>query len=144
MAKNEELQNQILELAEKLGIDPPDVAHLKNAELAAMLGDLRASAPSPEEEPNPEGAAADAVRAREDALSDKALARSEAAKAFEYVVAPRKSVSRTRTRASDKGVSTELRPGGIIGPGEEIKATDLKNGETDLARLVDIGTVLKG
>lgn len=143
MAKNEELISQIGELAAQLEIDPPETADLKNAELAAMVGNLRASlvAAEPEGGPNPEGAPADAVAAREAASALRAAA---AETSFEYTVAPGKAITRTRTASMDAGVSTTLKPGGIIGPGGEVTADDLKNGKKDLAKLVNSGVVLKG
>jgi hypothetical protein len=72
MASNKELIVTILALALDLEIEPPEIAEKNNAQLTAILKELKASAEDPEPEPEPKFyiVAGKAITSKRGILSD--------------------------------------------------------------------------
>lgn len=135
MASNDALIKQATELAEQLGTTC-ETEDLNNAALVSLVGNLRTgleekakAAANAETGANPDGAAADAVRAR-DAAADAQQAADAAEGPPPFVVAP--------------GTSITKMGGGIIGPGEEITAANLSGGQKAIDDFVKAGKIVKG
>ena len=143
MASNVDLIKQANELAEQLGTTC-ETEGLNNAALVSLVGNLRTGVAAADAEAkaaadadaetgaNPDGAAADAVRAREDAIDARVAKAAEVAAEDPppFAVAP--------------GTSITKMGGGIIGPGDEITAANLSGGQKAIDDFVKAGKIVKG
>jgi hypothetical protein len=115
MASNKGLIASILQLALAAAIDPPETENKTNAELSAILKDLKASAePEPEEkEPEPE---------------EKEPEPEEKEPELKFYIVAGKAITSQR---------------GILSDGDEIKEQDLPGGLTALKAFVKSGYVVR-